>query len=298
MEEKRVQPDRSLAGIGSSDFLRLAGADGLTIAAESFGKTGHAPIIFMHGGGQSRFSWLKAARAVAEHGYHALTLDLRGHGDSDWASDGRYDLHRYAADLETIIQDIGEPAVLVGASLGGLVALVTAARFPHLVRAVCLADVTPWMDESRTGPYRRTIQDWTKGFETVEAAAAAVNILRGTAGDGNPQRLRNHMVEGESGRLYWRWDPRFIGDEFVRDKNRKLLEQSAAQLRVPVLVMRAALSTLVTPAQIEQFKGLVPSLVHEEIAGVGHMVTGDDNYAYVPALTRFLERVSGHPAGC
>jgi pimeloyl-ACP methyl ester carboxylesterase len=72
VEKERVQPDRRLAGVASPDFLRLAGADGLMIAAESFGKTGQVPIIFMHGGGQSRFSWLKAARAIADHGYHAL----------------------------------------------------------------------------------------------------------------------------------------------------------------------------------------------------------------------------------
>jgi pimeloyl-ACP methyl ester carboxylesterase len=298
LEKEEVQSDRGLAGRASLGVLRLAGADGLMIAAESFGKPGHVPVIFMHGGGQSRSAWLKAARAIADRGYHALTLDLRGHGDSDWASDGCYDLHCYSADLEIIIRNIGETAVLVGASLGGLVALDTAARFPHLVRAISLADVTPWMDEGGAGHYRRTIHGWAKGFETVEAAAAAVNILRGTAGGGNLKRLRDHMVQGEGGRLYWRWDPRFIRDELVRDNDRKLLERSASQLRVPALVMRAALSTLVTPAQIERFKSLVPSLAHEEIAGVGHMVTGDDNYVYVPALTRFLDRVVGGHAGC
>lgn len=269
--------------------LRLRGADGLTIAADAYGDPSHPPLLFLHGGGQSRSAWRGAARSLASAGFHGLSLDLRGHGESDWAPDGNYAFDRHVADIESVIRDLRQPAILVGASLGGHVSLIAAAQLPDLVRALALADVTPWLDEDDADALRGAMRRSAEGFETVAAAAAMVDALRGTTSRGNPERLRPHMREGEDGRLYWRWDPRFIRDEFVRHGGEGgLFAQSAAALRVPTLLMHAQHSNVVTPEQVRRFREVVPALRYAQIAGVGHMVTGDDNDAYLPALQTFL----------
>jgi len=268
--------------------LRLSGADGNAIAADSFGEQGRPPVLFLHGGGQSRSAWRAAARALGDEGYYSISLDLRGHGDSDWAADGNYAFDRHVADLDTIIAGLGQPAILVGASLGGHIALIAAANLPHRVRALALADVTPWIDETEADTLRAAMRRVAEGFDTVAEAAAAVDRLRGVASNGDPERLRAHMRE-ENGRLYWRWDPRFIQDEFVRHGGEGgLFAAAAARLRVPALLMHAEFSTVVSEAQVLRFQEVVPDLHCERIAGVGHMVSGDDNDAYLPALRRFL----------
>lgn len=269
--------------------LRLRGADGNAIVADAFGEQGQVPMLFLHGGGQSRSAWRGAARALANDGYYAVSLDLRGHGDSDWAPDGNYAFDRHVADLDTIVSGLGRPAILVGASLGGHIALIAAARMPHRVRALALADVTPWIDEDDADELRGAMRRSAEGFDTVEDAAAAVDALRGVASRGSAERLRAHMRQGNDGRLYWRWDPRFIRDEFVRHGGEGgLFAASAAALRVPALLMHAEFSTVVTAGQVRRFHEVVPDLRYERIAGVGHMVSGDDNDAYLPALRRFL----------
>lgn len=254
-------------------------------------------MLFLHGGGQSRSAWRGAARALAAAGFHGVSLDLRGHGESDWARDGNYAFDRHVADVEAIIGALGQPAILVGASLGGHVSLMAGAQHPELVRAVALADVTPWLDESDADGLRAAMRRSAEGFDTVEAAAAMVDELRGTASRSNPERLRPHMREGDDGRLYWRWDPRFIRDEFVRHGGDDgLFARAAAALRVPVLLMHAQHSNVVTPEQVRRFREVVPGLRYARIAGVGHMVTGDDNDAYLPALQAFLRELDLMPA--
>ena len=70
----------------------------------SLDQPGGQPVVFLHGGGQTRASWKRALEALAERGFRVISLDLRGHGDSDWAPDGDYALDRFVDDLE------GDPA--------------------------------------------------------------------------------------------------------------------------------------------------------------------------------------------
>lgn len=269
--------------------LRLLGADGVRIAIDAFGSPSASPVIFLHGGGQSRSAWHGAARAVATAGFQGVSLDLRGHGDSDWAPDGNYAFDRHVADVEAVIDALGRPAVLVGASLGGHVSLIAAARMPDRILALALADVTPWLDEDDADGWRETMRRSAAGFETLEEAAMLVAALRSGQVSSTPERLRAHMRVGEDGRFYWRWDPRFIRDDFVRHCGEGgLIARAAAALSVPTLLMHAELSTLVTDAQVARFREVLPALRYARIAGVGHMVTGDTNDAYVAPLLRFL----------
>jgi pimeloyl-ACP methyl ester carboxylesterase len=73
--------------------------------------------------------------------FHVITVEHRGHGTSQWASDGRYRVVDYADDLIAVLEtaQLG-PVSISGNSLGGLIALNVAARRPDLVRAIALED--------------------------------------------------------------------------------------------------------------------------------------------------------------
>ena len=72
------------------------GFGGLRIVADAFGAPDSSPVVLVHSGGQSKEFWHGSAMALAEAGRYALCVDLRGHGESGHASDGRYDLERIA----------------------------------------------------------------------------------------------------------------------------------------------------------------------------------------------------------
>jgi len=271
--------------------LAVTAKDGLRLVGEVYGDQGAQSIIFLHGGGQSRSAWRGAARAVADAGYLACAMDLRGHGDSGWSDALAYRFDDYVADLICVIDALGgEPAVLVGASLGGHIAMLAAAGAPKYARALALADVTPWIDEQQGDFMRNTLREPAFGFSNIDDAGAMIARLSGTPMPiGRLNGLRRHLRTGSDGRLYFRWDARLMDNDRLRGGGEGgLFRKAAAKLDLPILVMHAEHSTLTTAEQIAAFRDVQPGLDTAMIKGVGHMVTGDNNDAYVAALLPFL----------
>ena len=101
----------------------------------------------LHGGGQTRFAWGGTARALAAAGWYAVSLDLRGHGDSAWSEDGNYDISAFAADARAAAAHFSRPPAVVGASLGGIASLVAQGETEGGVfSAVILVDIAPRME--------------------------------------------------------------------------------------------------------------------------------------------------------
>lgn len=273
------------------ETFALSGA-GIMLAAEAHGPENGELVLFLHGGGQSRSAWRSAAEQVGGQGYRAVSVDLRGHGTSDWSPDGDYHVERHVADIRAVIGALGPPAVLVGASLGGHVTLLTAAAAPEIVRAIILCDVTPFLDETVADGLRQWLRGSSAGFATLEEAAAMLGS-GGTPRRPPSERLREHLREGEDGRLYWRWDTRVVEDRFVRHAGEGgLFAQAAARLRTRTLVLRAGDSTVTSPAQLVRFREVSPHIETMELPGIGHMLTGDSNRAYAAPILAFLAKLA------
>ncbi len=270
-------------------LLRWTGADGLVLVAESFGDPGAPPAIFVHGGGQSRFAWRSGAKAAAAAGYFAISIDKRGHGDSGWASDGDYSAGAVAGDIQALMRLLDRPAVLVGASRGGYGVLVAAARSDPPVRALVLVEIAPRIDQSGADQVRGFMQSSIAGFADVEEAADVLAKYMHRTERKDPERLRRSMRQADDGRWYWRWDPQVakgISSDPARAEQE--LDDAAAQLTCPVLLVRGALSELVRNEHAAHFKALVPHARVVTIAGAGHMVSGDENDLFNAAIVNFM----------
>ncbi|MEZ5878192.1 MAG: alpha/beta fold hydrolase [Tepidamorphaceae bacterium] len=113
-----------------------------------------APALLLHGGGQTRRAWDRTARDLSRAGFVAITVDQRGHGESDWLDDGSYAFADYGADAVRlggqIAERFGTVPVVIGASLGGLAAMLAeggGSRF--------LAWSRPCRHHAADGPWRR-----------------------------------------------------------------------------------------------------------------------------------------------
>ena len=108
--------------------IAFQSSEGFPIAADAYGDHSHDPVLFMHGGGQTRHAWGGAAAALAKHGWYTISMDHRGHGDSGWSEDANYELDYFVEDFHTVQEQIGRRMVVCGASLGGLTWPVTLLR--------------------------------------------------------------------------------------------------------------------------------------------------------------------------
>lgn len=268
-------------------------SDGITLVGDGYGDPAHAPVLLMHGGGQTRHAWGGTARALARHGWYAVCVDLRGHGDSGWSADGNYSLDVFARDLATVARAFERPPVLVGASLSGLAALLAQGEAETaLFAALVLVDVTPRLDPQGTQHILQFMSARLEdGFATLEEAADTIATYvphreRPKNLDGLAKNLRRHA----DGRYRWHWDPQFMSGKQPPDvhaQHDRLFAASRA-LRIPTLLVRGRMSNLVTMEAVEEFLTLAPHARFADVSGAGHMVAGDRNDAFTAAVAEFL----------
>src|SRR4051794_35656529 len=89
--------------------VELTGAQGVNLVADEDGPGTGPPVLLLHGGGQNRHAWKGTAAELAGHGYRVLSLDARGHGDSEWPEEPRYEMEDLAADLEAVLATLERP---------------------------------------------------------------------------------------------------------------------------------------------------------------------------------------------
>jgi pimeloyl-ACP methyl ester carboxylesterase len=268
---------------------------GITIAADTWGAPTAPPVLLLHGGGQTRHAWGGTGKALAARGYRAISIDLRGHGDSDWAEDGDYRHEAFVADLLQVLREIEQPPVLVGASLGGIVSLLALAEGgSSLARVLVLVDIVPRIDPQgarRIGDFMGANPD---GFASLDEAAAAVaSYLPDRPRPQDPSGLRKNLRLGDDGRWRWHWDPAFISNRrFDPIEHQDALVRAARSLELPTLVVRGGLSDIVSEAGVREFLELVPQAEYVNVADAAHMVAGDRNDAFTGAVLEFLLRVA------
>jgi pimeloyl-ACP methyl ester carboxylesterase len=270
------------------------------LAADEAGDPGDPPVVLLHGGGQTRHSWGTTLGAVADRGWHAYAVDLRGHGESDWAPDGDYTLDAFAGDVVEISDAFDTPPVLVGASLGGIASLAAIGEHPEerVARALVLVDVAPRMEEEgrmRIGAFMMEHMD--EGFASLDEVADAIQAY-------NPHRprpsdltgLQKNLRHADNGRWYWHWDPAFIGGRLGSpDETRssivdpERLGNAARALTVPTLLVRGRVSDLLSEEGAQELLEMVPHARLVDVAGAGHMVAGDRNDLFNDAVVQFLE---------
>lgn len=262
-------------------------------------------VILLPGGGQTRHSWDRSAALLQEAGWTVVTMDLRGHGESDWADDGDYSIPALAADLLATVDalDCERPPVLVGASMGGLTAMSAAGTRPGCCTALVLVDVAPRIESAGRERIRAFMGERPEGFASLEEAAAAVAAYReGPPRPPNLESLRKNLRRGPDGRWRWHWDPQLLlqthDSDDPRHPERVRLTEAATAVEVPVLLVRGVLSDILSTAGLEEARRLFPQAVVAEVSQAGHMVAGDDNETFLEAITRFLDGLdadSAHP---
>jgi pimeloyl-ACP methyl ester carboxylesterase len=271
---------------------RFPVGEGLTLSGDVGGDAAAPCVVLMHGGGQTRFSWMGAGKALVASGYRVINFDARGHGESDWAGPGGYSLRHHADDLRDIVGGIAGPIALVGASLGGATALRAMADGLRPA-AVVLVDIVPNPDPAGVARIRAFMQAKPEGFESLEEVAAAIaayNPHRKTPSD--LEGLRRNLQQQPDGRYRWHWDPAFLGrqvDEELRELA-ETVEGARAGADIPVLLIRGSSSDVVNDAGAAALRDVLPRLETFDVAGAGHMVAGDRNDAFNAGMLEFLAR--------
>jgi pimeloyl-ACP methyl ester carboxylesterase len=273
--------------------------------ADVFGERGPV-VLLLHGGGQTRHAWRNTAEGLVRSGWVVYALDQRGHGDSDWVADASYAFPDFAADVTAVATALAaraaRPPVVVGASLGGIAALLAEGmaekeKTSPLFSALILVDITPRVDMEGVSKIQAFMGAHAhEGFATLDEAADAVAAYlphrpRPRSHSGLKKNLRLHP----DGHWRWHWDPRFLHGprpiNSARGDIEAALVDAARRVAIPALLVRGGSSELVKEAHAREFLDLVPHAEYVDVAGARHMVVGDRNDHFAGVIADFLGRL-------
>jgi pimeloyl-ACP methyl ester carboxylesterase len=272
--------------------MHLAGADGVRLALDAQGPPDGAPVLLLHGGGQTRESWGGVGAALARRGFHALTMDLRGHGESDWSEQDDYEPNALVADVEAVRRSLDRSIVLVGASLGGLISMLYASAHPDHVLAVALVDVVARNSQAGEDRIHDFLSAYPDGFATFDEVVAAVRGYKGHHfREQDQSRLHRNVRTRADGRLVWHWDPEFLlrnGRSWTYGRT-EVLAAAASRLPPQTLLLVGGESDVVDEDALDEFVRTAPHARVQRIPGASHMVASDENDAFGAALLRWLD---------
>ncbi len=279
---------------------RVSEADGLDLHLLEWSEAG-VPLLLLHGYGNDAHIWDDFAPEVAPY-YRTLALDHRGHGESSWDPERRYDLDTLVRDVEAVTAALDiERLVLVGHSLGGRVATLFAGRHPERLAGLVLVDIGPELDARGVTRIRIEAGAGSEAsFDSIDAYARLLSLHYPAARPDALLRMARHGVqERDDGRFVPRMDPVLRGaaarNEDPREaearERRSIAEQWEALGRVPcpTLVVRGAASDVFAPDTADK---MVEEVLRQGrlavVAQSGHSVMTDNPEGFRDAVTSFV----------
>ena len=259
--------------------------NGLRLSALEWAAPGRPPLCFLHGG-SAHAHWFDAVVPTFVGRYHILSLDQRGHGESEWSPAGEYATEHFAADLLAVMEAMGWPSmILAGHSMGGHNAMSYSGWHPTRVSALAIIDSRPSLPPERLNAMHHRGHRGPRRHETFESALASFRLLpRDTIAD--PALLAHLGREGivrRDGHYLYRFDPATSGARQPADAW-PLLERVAA----PTLVVRGEHSPILPVPMAQEISKRVPHARFVEIAGAYHHLTLDAPDPFARALDAFL----------
>lgn len=258
---------------------------------------GKAPVLCLPGLTRNARDFEALAPRLAAH-RRVLCPEMRGRGDSEYAKDSAsYNPPQYCEDLLALLDQEGiSRFVAIGTSLGGLMTMGLATAVPDRIAGAVLNDVGPWLEPAGLA----RILDYVgqgRNFPTWVHAARALEDTHGHAHPGQPLdfwigKAKRMMTLASNGRIVFDYDMKIAEPlrELDVGNQADLWPAWEALAGRPLLVIRGALSDLLSDATLKQMLRRVPEAQALTLGNVGHAPTLDEPEA-VSAIEQLLARV-------
>ena len=268
---------------------RYVKVGGLNLHYLEWGDAGSPPVIMVHGlTGNAHAFDLLAPHFVPR--FHVISVDVRGRGDSDWATGGDYSNDAYVADLEGLRQALGfERFSLVGTSMGGRISLTYAGTYPERVERTILNDIGPEVDPRGGSRIASNSRDAVTSFATIEEVMAWHRENRvgfSSMSEAQQRTAAGHAVKATpDGGFTWKMDPAVRSDP--RRPDPEVSWNLARRISGPVLLVRGGDSDLLSPEIAQRMVAEMQDCRMVEVPGVGHAPTLMEPEAFGPVMEFF-----------
>lgn len=247
---------------------------------------GAAVCLLLHGFGEGAYIWDELIDDLAGLG-RVVALDLRGHGNSDWASNGDYGIDHYVADVVQVVSAMkAERLVVIGHSLGASVGAILAASLPHVIVGLALLDYSP--------EPAREILDLVHGnfassrlqsFATAAAYEAHLLDTRPMLTPAKAHKLAiSALTPNDTGQLALKSDPDIVhGRSDISETSIQAAWCRLRTLEMPTIIVRGQASAMLSAATADRMAAEIPLAKLATVRRAGHSLMSDN-----PLETRAL----------
>ena len=254
----------------------------------------------MHGGRDHARTWDRIAEAFRDD-HHVVAVDLRGHGDSDWAPGSQYGVPDFVPDLLRLVEILGGGTAIVAHSFGGRVATVTAGTYPGLFSAFVAIEGTsslqPGEFPEMSPAWMREWSERVRSFETptfrvyrsIEEAAERIAAANPRLPADFVPHIARYAVKPVEGGYVWKFD-NWVHGRTSMEIRRDEREAFWAAIACPALLFcgdESHIAHRVSPEAAQHFADARAVTVH----GAGHWVHHDQPTIVIEAMRAFLGQV-------
>ena len=267
---------------------------GLKFHVTEWGNKNGYPMVMLHGirGYSETFAHLAA---TLQPDIRAIAYDQRGRGKSDWDPNWNYYTDTYVSDIEGIVDALGlEQFHLLGHSMGGINAIVYAARHPQRVNRLIIEDAGPGAFDASAGAtrIRKEFSTTPDSFESWDAASDFMRALRPTVTeDARQQRLHSMLKSDSDGNYTWRYDHKGIATTRLKPDPSRVVDlvPYVKALKCKALVIRGARSDYLQPEMMQRMCDLNACISAIDIPDAGHYIHDDQPELFSHAVSQFLK---------
>ncbi len=236
------------------------------------------PLVFLHGVGGGHHAWEAQLPYFAGLGYPAHAWDQPGYGHSPIVEP--YDLEQVSASLARLIESVseGEPVVLIGHSMGGLIAQEAYVRHPKLIKALALCFTSPAFAGGSSEFTKQFIAARIGPLDQGQTMAQIAAKLIPTMGSNS--KLAEQIMAGVPPDTY----RKAVQLLTTFDRRKEL-----ANIKVPALLVAGSDDKTAPPSVMEKMAGKIPGSEYVLLEGCGHLGPMDQPDAFNDALHFFLK---------
>ena len=254
-----------------------AAVNGLRLRYLEWGRPGALSVVCVHGYTSSAEAFNALTRRIQDRA-HLIAIDVRGHGESAWSPDGAYQYADQVGDLAALVDRLGiERFVLIGTSMGGVIAMVYASQHADRLRGLVLNDIGPDIEAGSTritGLVGSRPESFASLEEAMQYRRETSPITAARPLEGQEETARGVLREGPDGRWAWKMDPAYIEQRVKRGAPaRPALWPTLETLPCPTQVVWGTDSDVLSEAQAKRMAAALPKGELVSVPGVGHAPT-------------------------
>ena len=256
-----------------------------------WGDAGAPPVVCVHGYTSSAETFNALARRFMDR-VRLIAVDVRGHGESAWSTDGAYRYEDQVGDLAGFVDGLGlGQFTLIGTSMGGIIAMAYAGAHAERLAGLVINDIGP-DPEAGTQRITQMVGDRPDRFATLDDAMAYRRrmspIVAGRAADDQRELAHGVLRRDAAGTWGWKMDPAYITQRVRKGPpTRPALWPALARIHAPTLVVWGSDSDVLSEGQARRMVDTLPKGELVTVRGVGHAPTLIEPVV-LAALERFL----------